>query len=298
MRRTAAFIRLSRFHFLPLPLLTYAVGLALANRDRGGLDAGRLLAGAGIELLAQLSAAYFNDYWDRPTDAINTRRTLLSGGSGVLNTGFLPPWIALAAGIACQIGALLGATLAGLPSISWLLLAGALFAALFYTAPPLKLGWRGLGELTTGIVAALIVPQWAYSLQTGHLSLDLFLICLPLLPIVASLFLAIAAPDLPADAQVGKHTLPVIVGEGRIAWLYAGMVSVGVLAALVLWPGRVPSGALALGALIALPLVLLAWHGLRAPLSDRPLVLLWMIVRAGLVPLALIVILVLGVWLS
>ncbi len=298
MHRIAAFIRLSRFHFLPLPLLTYALGLAVAQRDRGGLDAGRLLAGAGIELLAQLSVAYFNDYWDRPTDAINTRRTLLSGGSGELTTGALPPWIALAAGIVCQGGALLGAALAGLSSVSWALLAAALFAALFYTAPPLKLGWRGVGEVTTGIVAALIVPQWAYSLQTGHLSRDLFLICLPLLPFIASLFLAIAAPDQPADAQVGKRTLPVIFGERRVARIYAGMVGVGVVAALVLWPGRVPTGVLGIAALLALPLMLLAWHGLRVPLSDRPSVLLWMIVRAGLVPLALIVVMTLGLWLS
>ncbi|WP_119068684.1 prenyltransferase [Aggregatilinea lenta] len=296
MHRIAAFIRLSRFHFLPLPLLTYALGLAVANRDRGGLDGGWLLAGAGIELLAQLSVAYFNDYWDQATDAINTRRTLLSGGSGELTTGALPPWIALAAGIACQGGALLGAALAGLSSVSWALLVGALFAALFYTAPPLKLGWRGAGEVTTGVVAALIVPQWAYSLQTGQLSRDLFLICLPLLPFVASLFLAIAAPDRPADAQVGKQTLPVIVGEGRVAWLYAGMAAVGVIAALILWPGRVPSFALVIAALLALPLMGLAWQGLRAPLSDRPPVLLWMIVRAGLVPLALIVVVVLGLW--
>lgn len=115
MHRIPAFIRLSRFHFLPLPLLTYALGLALADRDRGGLDGGRLLAGAGIELLAQLSVAYFNDYWDRPTDAINTRRTLLSGGSGELTTGALPPWIALVAGIVCQGGAVLGARWPGCP---------------------------------------------------------------------------------------------------------------------------------------------------------------------------------------
>lgn len=182
--------------------------------------------------------------------------------------------------------------------MSWALLAGALFAALFYTAPPLKLGWRGAGEVTTGVVATLIVPQWAYSLQTGGLSRDLFLICMLLLPVVASLFLAIAAPDWPADAQVGKRTLPVIVGERQIARLYVGMVGLGALAGVVLWPGRVPPGALWIAALLALPLVLLAWRGLRAPLSERPTVLLWVILRAGLVPLALIGVLNVGLWLG
>lgn len=298
MQRIAAFIRLSRFHFLPLPLLTYLIGLALAERDRGGLDVTLVLAGAGIELLAQLSVAYFNDYWDRPTDAINTRRTLLSGGSGELTTGVLPPWVALAAGAICQVAALVWAAWVGLPAVGWLLLAGALLAALFYTTPPLKLAWRGLGELTTSLVAAIMVPQWAYSLQTGRLSGELFLISLPLLPFIMSLFLAIAAPDLPADAQVGKRTLPVIAGARRVPALYLALVGAGALAALLVWPGRVPGLALVVAALLGLPLMALAWRGLRPPLSDRPLTLLLMILRAGLVPLALIVVLNIALWLG
>ena len=219
MRRIAAFIRLSRLYFLPMPMLTYLIGVAVAAREDVVLDTRRLVAGLVIELLVQLSVSYTNDYWDIPTDRINTRRTLLTGGSGELTTGLLSPWIALAAAAICQGTALLLAIWTGLPAISWVLLIIALSAAIFYTAPPLKLAWRGLGEFTTASVGTLIVPAWAYSLQTGRVSSEIVLLVAPLIPFVMTLFLAIATPDIEADRQVGKRTLAVRVGSDRIAIL-------------------------------------------------------------------------------
>ncbi len=286
-QQIAAFIRLSRFHFLPLPMLMYAVGVAVAQHDHPPLDDHRLAAGLLIELLIQLSTAYLNDYWDRPTDRINTRRTLLSGGSGELTTGLLPPAVAWIAAGVCQGVALVVAIRAGLPLVSWLLLSVALGAAIFYTTPPIKLSWRGAGELATALIATLLVPQWAYSLQTGRLSAEVFRLGAPILPFVMGLFVAIASPDAEADGQVGKRTLPVRLGHDRIAALYAGLLALGYLASLGLWIGHVPARTLILtGA--SLPLSGWAWAGLRAPLSPRRLGLLVMIVRAGLVPLVVI----------
>src|SRR5690606_35936903 len=125
---------------------TYMIGVAVATRESVVLDAQRLIAGLVIELLVQLSVSYTNDYWDIPTDRINTQRTLLTGGSGELTTGLLPPWIALVAAAICQVTALLLALWIGLSAISWGLLLIALGAAIFYTTPPLKLAWRGWGE--------------------------------------------------------------------------------------------------------------------------------------------------------
>jgi len=92
-RQFSAFIRLSRLHFLAMPVLCYTLGITMALNERGSLHQRRLVMGLIIELLAQLSVAYLNDYWDMPTDRINTRRTLLSGGSGALTTGVLAPQV-------------------------------------------------------------------------------------------------------------------------------------------------------------------------------------------------------------
>jgi 1,4-dihydroxy-2-naphthoate octaprenyltransferase len=244
-------------------------------------------------MLVQLSVSYTNDYWDIPTDHINTRRTLLTGGSGELTTGILPPWIALAAAASCQGAALLLALWTGLPTISWLLLILALGAAIFYTTPPLKLAWRGLGELTTAFVGTLIVPAWAYSLQTGRVSGEILLRSAPLVPFVMTIFIAIAAPDIEADRQVGKRTLTVRVGEQRVAMLYAGLLALAYPAALIVWHGWLPTGAL-IAVLLSIPLGVWAWHGLRAPLPADRLGLTLMVLRAALVPLIVVVALNLG----
>jgi len=288
MQRIAAFIRLSRFYFLPMPMLTYMIGVAVATRESVVLDAQRLIAGLVIELLVQLSVSYTNDYWDIPTDRINTQRTLLTGGSGELTTGLLPPWIALVAAAICQITALLLALWIGLPAISWGLLAIALSAAVFYTAPPLKLAWRGLGEFTTAVVGTLIVPAWAYSLQTGRVSGEIILLTIPLIPFVMSLFLAIATPDIEADQQVGKRTLAVRVGEHQIAALYAGLLSLAYLTAIILWRERLPRYVLS-AMLLSAPLGIWAWHGLRAPIPTDRLRLLLMVLRTALIPLIVVV---------
>ncbi|HEX3050050.1 MAG TPA: prenyltransferase [Aggregatilineaceae bacterium] len=282
-----AFIRLSRLHFLAMPVLCYTLGVTTALNERGSLKQNLLVPGLIIELLAQLSVAYLNDYGDMPTDRINSRRTLLSGGSGELTTGVLAPQVALVAAALCQGGALLLAALVKIPALSWLCLLLALGAAIFYTAPPLRLSWHGLGELTTALVAALLVPLWAYSLQTGHLSWSMVKLCLPLLPFIMSMFVAIAAPDIEADRQVGKRTLPVRVGEHRLVWLYSALIALGYAAALLFWNGVFSTVVL----LLILPLTIWAGLGLRAPLSLRPWPLMGMIVRAALVPALLLIVL-------
>jgi 1,4-dihydroxy-2-naphthoate octaprenyltransferase len=290
MHRVWAFIRLSRFHFLPLSVLCHAVGLVWVHHEGKTIDEGRLVHGLIIQLLIQLSAAYVNDYWDQPTDRINQRRTLLSGGSGELTTGVLPPIVALIAAAVCQITAFVWALALGLPSVSYGILLAVALIAVFYTAPPLQFAWRGLGEFTTAAVAAILVPQWAYSLHTGQIDLDLLAVQMPLLPWIMALFVAIAAPDYDADRQVQKRTLPVIFGAERVGRLYAILTALGYALAMIFWWGRVPAG-VGTAALICLPLTIWAWAGLRFHL-DRDRAALAVIIRVGLMPLILLVVLI------
>lgn len=278
MRRIAAFVELSRPYFLALTLLPYLLGVIAAWRERPVLDDSLLWWGLIIQLLVQLSTAYLNDYWDIPTDRINTRRTLLTGGSGVLASGLIPPRAALIAAGVCQGAAVVLSALAGIPPVGWLLLLVAIGTAICYSTPPLRLAWRGLGESATGVTAALLVPLWACALQTGSLSSDLLRVSPPLLLFVTAMMLGIAAPDMEADRQVNKRTLAVRVGEGRIAALYAGLVGAGYATALLVFPPLALIGALA-----SLPLALWAWYGLQAiPAGGWRLLL--MVLRTMLVP--------------
>ncbi len=293
MARITAFVQLSRVQFLPMAALTYLIGIGIAGRDRDHLSMRMVWAGLIIELFVQLSISYFNDYWDMPTDRINTNRTFFSGGSGELTTGVLPPWIALAAGAVCQGVALLLALLIGIPAISWLVLLLAIGAVHAYTSPPLRLAWRGLGELMTSVVAALLVPAWAYSLQLSRVTSEILILGIPILFFIMSMFIVIAVPDVEPDRQVEKFTLPVLVGEHKVGVLYMTLVILGYIASVLLWSGRLPAGAV-IGAAVSLPLGWWAWRGLRFPINPRQNALLFLIIRAGLVPAVTIVILNLG----
>lgn len=289
-RRIAAFIELSRPHFLSLTFLPYLLGVMVARQSRPDLDGGLLWGGLVVQLLVQLSTAYLNDYWDIPTDRINTRRTLLTGGSGILAQGIIPPRAALIAAGVCQGGAVLLAALIGIPPVGWLLLVAAIGTATFYSAPPLRLAWRGFGELTTGLTAALLVPMWACAMQTGTVSPDLLRVSVPLTCFITAMMLGIAAPDTEADRQVGKRTLAVRAGDRQIARVYAVLVGAGYAASLLLFPP-----AALIGVLASVPLALWAWAGLRA-VPTGGLRLLVMVLRTMLVPGAVLAGLILAAW--
>jgi len=155
--------------------------------------------------------------------------------------------------------------------------------------------YRSLGELTTGLTCAILVPVWGYSLQANTVSQDVLLVCLPLLPFVMGMMLGIATPDVAADRQVNKITLAVRVGQERIAALYAGLMLLGYLLAMVILPNYLPLLTVAL-IFLSLPLALWAWLGLRNPVKSTPFEWLWMVARPALVASIPVVMVTLGVW--
>lgn len=290
-----AFIKLSRAYFLLMSVLPYGIGIGIARQEVDRLDNRLLWMGLAAQLLIQLSVSYLNDYWDIETDRINTRRTLLSGGSGELITGVLPPVVALVAGNGLQVLAFILAMLANISSTSWLVLVLSITITQVYTAPPIKLVYRGLGEITTAILAAFIVPSWAYSLQIGELNGEIFWLGLPLIPFVTAMMLGIATPDIEADRQVDKITLAVLAGEANLARVYLGIVLLGYLLALLILPVMLPVFVL-IGVGLSIPLAGWAWAGLRNPIKATNFEWLFMVVRTGLVALVMILTINAGVW--
>ena len=296
-RQFIAFLKLSRAYFLPMSALPYFLGIGLARRDEIPLDDGLLWAGLAVQLLVQLSVSFLNDYWDIETDRLNQNRTPFSGGSGELTTGVLHPRVGLVTGLILQGIALLLALIAGISGLSWGVLALAIFLTQVYTAPPIKLCYRGLGEISAGAVSALIVPAWAYSLQAEAISGDVMRIGLALLPFLMGMLIGIATPDVKADAQVGKYTLPVIAGERWLAWLYVGVIGIGYLLTLALLPNIMPTLAI-VGVFLSLPFVLLTWLDFRHPEKENTLGWTLLVLRPGLVTLVAMLSALLGVWLG
>lgn len=222
-----------------------------------------LLALVGIMAL-HAGANAVNDYCDHLSgnDWVNTNPTPFSGGRRFIQQGLLTPRATLLIGLACLgIGGALGLIILAMTRSLFVLgigLAGIL-GALFYTARPVQLAYRGIGEVVIGLLFGLLPVYGSYVLQTQRID------GVPLVPalIVSDLiFLVIFInefPDRRADAQVGRRTLVVRLGVARCARLYrlalmcTYALAVGMLfQEVTLWAGVLY--------LLTLPLAVLAWR--------------------------------------
>ncbi|MHC4159369.1 MAG: 1,4-dihydroxy-2-naphthoate octaprenyltransferase [Planctomycetota bacterium] len=202
-------------------LVGSCLGYAIVGSFNWPLFILALLAIMAIHSSANLS----NDYFDHLSgnDWANKNPTPFSGGSRYIQKGILSPKVMLlAAFVALAAGSALGVVIILLTQSLFILILGLLgmFGGFFYTAPPLKLGYRYIGEIIIALLFGLLPVYGSYYLQTGLIDV------VPLLPgcvVGILIFLVIFVnefPDLKADAAVDKRTLVVHFGVPASAWIY------------------------------------------------------------------------------
>jgi 1,4-dihydroxy-2-naphthoate octaprenyltransferase len=265
-RKLAALIRLGRPKFLLYSMLYVALGSAVAVYDGSALSAGRLLHCLGFIWAVHLMTHFCNDYFDLAADRCNAAPTAWTGGSRVLADGLLPPTVAVVAAAVLLLIALI--LLRGFPllcqrGIGLLIIT----LAIFYTAPPLRLNYRGLGEITVALVLTVLTPLLAYLVERPSRPGHLLWIVAPLALLQACRMLCMNLADYDGDRRAGKHTLAVRVGCERAAQLFLyGQVGAYGLTAVALHLG-LPRAA-GLGLLASLPLgLLVALRVERLPLQ-------------------------------
>ena len=147
----------------------------------------------------------------------------------------------------------------------WPVLAFALAGFLLsvaYTAPPLRLKKRGLGEPDVFVVWGPLMVCGTYYSAVGTVGWDIVLASLPYGLLCTTVLMGKHIDKIPFDEPLGIHTLPVILGEqrARVATL-AMMVGFYVLVALavaarrdaVARTARSPCAAAAVEGLAAVP---------------------------------------------
>ncbi|MDD1747007.1 MAG: prenyltransferase [Methanomassiliicoccales archaeon] len=180
----------------------------------------KFLFGYLIFFLAHLSLHFSNDYFDRESDA-KSKPTALSGGTGVLvsNPEMAPFALHMALSLLLASGAVAVAfTLYYDYSPAFLVFAilGALLGW-FYTAPPLKFAYRGLGELSTMIAVGLVMPGMGYFVISGSIDAWFLVLSLPLFCYGLFFILTVEMPDMEVDAMTGKRGYVVRFGRRRSA---------------------------------------------------------------------------------
>ena len=228
-----AFLRLSRPLFLYGGFAGVALGAAVARSTGHRLDVATYV---WVQLLVSsfhLMVHYANDYFDRESD-LGAVRTRWSGGSGVLVEGHLHPRVALVASLVCAASGLAACArfaLAGSPLVAALGLAILVFAWC-YSAPPVRFAARGLGELDTALVVALLFPFAAYAAFAGTLDGAVArAVVAPALAMIA-MMLCVELPDEGCDVRAGKRNLVVRLGPDA-AWTLVAVFSAGAAATAV-----------------------------------------------------------------
>jgi len=271
--RLFAFLWLGRPHFLAGGVLMYALGAVMALWAGASLNVAALVLGQVAVSSIQWMTHYANEYFDLPGDRLNPGPTYWSGGSQVLVRQLISPSTALRMALLLAIVALSTIAVLALAVLPGLLTAGLFGVSLAlswgYSALPLRLHSRGLGELSVAFLVAFMVPTIGFYLQTGQLDRLPVLVALPLTCLQFGSMLGVAFPDVESDALAGKRTLVVRLGPRRAAWFYA----MSLLAAYGLLPLLVLAGLPSLVAVafsLTLPLaVWLAWRLWRGHYRQR-----------------------------
>jgi len=253
--------------FLGVTLFACLIGLAAAHGSGVPLDPAKALLTVLFALVAHAGINVLNDYYDARSgaDAANTERIFpFTGGSRFIQNGVLSETETGRLGyalLALVVPAGLWLTAHSAPGLILIGLAG-LFLGWAYTAPPLALVSRGLGEVA---VAAgwLIVIIGSDFVQRGGFSPVPIIAGLSYALLVAAILFVNEFPDRQGDASAGKRTLVVRLGPDTAKWVCLGLV-LAAYAWLVLMVGRerLPHGAAA-----AAMTLILSFRGLRTLLA-------------------------------
>lgn len=200
-----------RFHYASASFMPGILGGLIAWTYECQFHAGYFLLVMFGLILNHLALNMTDDYYDfrHLVDAFDTHGNPYSGGSGVLSRGLISPnqmktvfsiFYVVAIGIGILLGILRG-------SFILFLLAFGFFCAFFYTAPPIRFGYRGVGEIAQLLCFGPGIGLGAYYVQAQRLSWEVFWGTLPFGMMLFSMITINEIPDYLEDRKAGKMNL-------------------------------------------------------------------------------------------
>ena len=257
----SAWFRVIRMRFLLASVIAVSVGLALnwhLTESVSILDAALTMAGV---IALHASVDLLNDFWDfkRGIDT-RTRRTKMSGGTGVLPEGLLDPKSVYRAGIAFLIaGSAMGAYFIFTDGIIIAVILGFAVTSIYFYST--KIVDSGMAEIFVAIKGTMIVLG-TFFIQTDSILAEVVLAGI-VVGVLSSLVLFIASfPDHDADKSRGRRTLVIVAGRRKASllfWIFPALVYGVILYGI--FAGLFPVTSLV--TLVCMPLVIKSGVGLR-----------------------------------
>jgi 1,4-dihydroxy-2-naphthoate octaprenyltransferase len=224
-------------------------------------------------LLDHLYIVFANDYADREVDADNDTYTLYSGGSRVLVEGRIEPTSLRRAAFAMAGGMVALGLGWSMERPFFVLLAVMAIALLWaYSYPPLRLSYRGGGEVLQGLGLGVVLPMVGYYGQAGSLAQFPWAVLVPLWVLGFAGNIVTALPDEPSDRRGDKRTWPVVRGSAVARRHAVVLIAFGAILTSFVGP---PLGTGAKLTVVGLPLAALlgslAFIGRAEPERRRPM---------------------------
>jgi 1,4-dihydroxy-2-naphthoate octaprenyltransferase len=283
----------ARLRTLPAAIAPVLVGTALAGFAHA-FHPLRFVAALLGAIFIQVGTNLSNDYSDARRGADAEDRL---GPVRVTAGGLVPPsQVLVATYVSFGLAVLAGIYL--IVVAGWLLLVigvASIVAGVLYTGGPRPYGYEGLGEVFVFLFFGVVAVAGSYFVEVRHLRWEAFALSVPVGLLAAAILVVNNLRDIDSDRRAGKRTLAVRLGRERTRVMFAAMLGLAFVLALVTW-GFGPLG----------PWVALCW--LSIPLavglvrlvfahSDGP-TLNVALARSGQLQLAFCVLLSAGVLLS
>ncbi|MFC0676698.1 NAD(P)H-dependent oxidoreductase [Lysobacter korlensis] len=237
--KAAAWLRSLRLQFYPMSWVAYAIGALAASPGGQVFKTPVFWIGYLCLFLLEVATVLVNEVVDLPTDQRNRYFSTFTGGSRVLVDGLLGVREVKRGITAALLGLVASAawlvSVSTAPAVAVLATLGMLAVfAIGYTAPPLKLSYRGLGELDVAATHSIGVLLCGYVFLGGTWSDPApWLLSVPLLLATYPSIILAGIPDLESDASAGKRTLAVRLGHKNALRLALVFVLLAAAAALV-----------------------------------------------------------------
>lgn len=224
----------ARYRALMQSMMPAALAVVLAAGNPGFSFLNAVLAVLGVAC-AHLAMNIADDYFDYKVDmkgdrdrivrqgfrAMTAKYPYLENGSETLkSTGVA---IALFSAVAVLCGGVIVLnlwpthTIWGENGLWWIgaIVVACAFMGAFYSAPPLKLAYRGLGEPVIGIIFGPLLMMGVYFAACGQMNWDVVIISIPVGMLVLNILFVHSIMDYDGDAASNKMTLARLIGNRK-----------------------------------------------------------------------------------
>ncbi len=225
--------------------LTPAILAVVMAAGYGGFSIFPALCAVAGVACAHLAMNLADDWFDYKSDMMGDRQRVIRKGFRAMTVKYpyltdgseslrsLGTAIASFSGAACAFGAVVFAVRTSQngfcsPQGSWWIVAivcVTAFLGAFYSAPPLKLGFHGLGEIVIGVIFGPLLMMGVFYSAAGQMAAEIVWISVPVGLLVLNILYTHSLIEKAGDAESGKMTLALLLGSDRAGLVMAYIVN-------------------------------------------------------------------------